>query len=66
MYRCSPYLPSLIAMCLRTLPVSATVMALEIIYPQQDLNHACKFGFFAGSQKKIVVSPAWFKLAHFA
>jgi hypothetical protein len=28
--------------------------------------HACIFSFFAGSQKKFAVSPAWSKLAHFA
>jgi hypothetical protein len=29
-------------------------------------NHACIFSFFAGSQKKFAVSPAWSELAHFA
>jgi hypothetical protein len=40
------------------------IRALYYLY--YVFKHACIFSFFAGSQKKFAVSPAWSKLARFA
>ena len=42
--------------------ISFKITCKNLLQQHITLHHACIFSFFAGSQKKVSVSPAWSKL----